>query len=81
MGSKLSIKFVLRLITPIIIIVGALVGSFAVNMAVLASPPNIEIKRPNLFSSLQKQAGTEEVIKSDTLEKKHVFETASAMIE
>jgi hypothetical protein len=78
MGRKLSIKFALKAVTPIIIIVGALIGSFAVNVAVLACPQNIEIKRPNLFSSLQQQAVAEEIIKSDTLEKNHSFETASA---
>lgn len=81
MGRKLSIKFALKAVTPMIIIVGALVGSFAVNIAVLASPQNIEIKRPNLFSSMQEQIGIEKNTESDALEEKNVLDKSSAMIK
>jgi len=68
----INLKAFFKALIPIFILIGSLFGGFALNMAILSSPQNIEIKRPDIFSGTRTQMKSEQApseglkINSDT---------------
>ena len=71
-NKVINVKAFLKALIPMFILIGSLFGGFALNMAILSSPQNIEIKRPDIFSWTRTQMKSEQApseglkINSDT---------------
>jgi len=71
-NKVINVKAFLKALIPMFILIGSLFGGFALNMVILSSPQNIEIKRPDIFSGTRTQTKSEQApseglkINSDT---------------